>query len=42
MEEKDSVHLIKNIIYTKENIIMDYFESHFRGNKGKFVVELYK
>ncbi|MHC2995051.1 MAG: GntR family transcriptional regulator [Candidatus Atribacteria bacterium] len=42
MEENASVHLIKNIIYTKENIIMDYFESHFKGDKGKFVVELCK
>jgi len=42
IKENAPVHLIKNIIYTKENIIMDYFESHFRGDKGKFVVELYK
>lgn len=36
------VHLMKNITYTKENIVMDYFESHFRGDKGRVQVELYK
>jgi len=34
---------MKNITYTntKENIVMEYFESHFRGDKGKVQVELY-
>ena len=35
------MHLMGNITYTKENIIMDYFESRFRGDKGKVKVELY-
>ena len=42
IKEGAPVHLMKNITYTKENIIMDYFESHFRGDKGKVQVELYK
>ena len=41
-ENAAPVHLMKEITYTKENIIMDYFESHFRGNKGRVQVELYK
>ena len=43
IKEGAPVHLMKNITYTntKENI-MDYFESHFRGDKGKVQVELYK
>jgi len=36
------VHLMKNITFTKENIVMDYFESYFRGDKGRVQVELYK
>ncbi|MDI3547286.1 MAG: GntR family transcriptional regulator, N-acetylglucosamine utilization regulator [Halanaerobiales bacterium] len=42
IEEGAPIHLMQNITYTKENIIMDYFESHFRGDKGKVMVELYK
>jgi len=42
IEEGDPVHLMKNITYTENNVIMDYFESHFRGDKGKIMVELYK
>ena len=32
--------LMKNITYTKDGIIMDYFESRFRGDKGKVKVDL--
>jgi len=35
------MHLMQNITYTKDNIAMDYFESRFRGDKGKVRVELY-
>ena len=42
IKEGAPVHLMKNITYTKENIVMDYFESHFRGDKGKITVELYR
>jgi len=42
IKEGAPVHLMKNITYTKENTIMDYFESHFRGDKGRVQVELYK
>ena len=42
IKEGVSIHLIKNITCTRENIVMDYFESHFRGDKGKIQVELYK
>ena len=44
IKEGAPIHLMKNITYTntKENIVMDYFESHFRGDKGKVQVELYK
>ena len=42
IKESAPVHLMKNITYTKENTIMDYFESHFRGDKGRVQVELYK
>ena len=42
IKESAPVHLMKNITYTKENAIMDYFESHFRGDKGRVQVELYK
>jgi len=37
----DPMHLMQNVTYTKDNIIMDYFESHFRGDKGKVKVVLY-
>ena len=42
IKEDAPIHLMKNITCTKENVIMDYFESHFRGDKGKVQVELYK
>jgi len=42
IKESAPVHLMKNITYTKENVIIDYFESHFRGDKGRVQVELYK
>jgi len=42
IEENAPVHLMKDVTYTKENVIMDYFESHFRGDKGKVTVEIYK
>jgi len=35
------MHLMQNITYTKDNITMDYFESRFRGDKGKVRVVLY-
>jgi len=31
---------MKNITYTPENTIMDYFQSRFRGDKGKIKVNL--
>ncbi len=36
------IHFMQNLTYNKENIIIDYFESRFRGDKGKVTVELYK
>ena len=43
IEKGAPVHLMQNITYTEDNnIVMDYFESHFRGDKGKVMVELYK
>jgi len=42
IKEGAPVHLMRNITYTKENVIMDYFESNFRGDKGKITVEIYK
>jgi DNA-binding GntR family transcriptional regulator len=35
------MHFMQNITYTKDNIAMDYFESRFRGDKGKVRVVLY-
>lgn len=35
------MQLMKNITYTKENVVMDYFVSRFRGDKGKVKVELH-
>jgi len=35
------LHLMQNITYTEENVVIDYFESRFRGDKGKVKVELY-
>ncbi len=34
------VIFMKNITYTPENTIMDYFQSRFRGDKGKIKVNL--
>jgi GntR family transcriptional regulator len=42
IKEGAPVHLMSNITYTKENEIMDYFKSNFRGDKGKVTVEIYK
>lgn len=42
IKEGAPIQLIREITYTKENVIMDYFECRFRGDKGKIVVELYK
>lgn len=36
------IHFMQNLTYNRNNIIMDYFESRFRGDKGKVNVELYK
>ena len=35
------MHLMQNITYTNDNVAMDYFESRFRGDKGKVRVVLY-
>ncbi|MTI58617.1 MAG: GntR family transcriptional regulator [Firmicutes bacterium] len=35
------IHLMKNLTYNSDGIIIDYFESRFRGDKGKVTVELY-
>jgi len=35
------MQLMQNITYTKDNIAMDYFESRFRGDKGKVRVIVY-
>jgi len=34
------VFFMKNITYTPQNMIMDYFQSRFRGDKGKIKVNL--
>lgn len=41
VEEGSPIHLMENVTYNKEGVIMDYFESRFRGDKGKVQVELY-
>ncbi|NLJ38296.1 MAG: GntR family transcriptional regulator [Candidatus Atribacteria bacterium] len=35
------VIFMKNITFTPENTIMDYFQSRFRGDKGKIKVEVF-
>jgi len=35
------MQLMQNVTFTKDNIIVDYFKSRFRGDKGKFKVEVY-
>lgn len=35
------IHLMENITYDQNDNPMDYFESRFRGDKGKVQVELY-
>jgi GntR family transcriptional regulator len=42
IEEGAPIHFMQNITYDKDNLIIDYFESRFRGDKGKVTVELYK
>ncbi len=34
------IHLMKNITYAQSGVIFDYFESRFRGDKGKIKVRL--
>lgn len=41
IEEGSPIHLMENITYDKKGRVMDYFESRFRGDKGKVQVELY-
>jgi GntR family transcriptional regulator len=41
ISEGAPVILMKNITYTPENTIMDYFQSRFRGDKGKIKVEVF-
>ncbi|MFW5889726.1 MAG: GntR family transcriptional regulator [Bacillota bacterium] len=41
IKQGSPVHLMKNITYTEKNVVMDYFESHLKGDKGKVKVELY-
>lgn len=40
-QEGAPIHLMENITYDQNNRPMDYFESRFRGDKGKIQVELY-
>ena len=35
------MQLMQNITYTRDGTVMDYFESRFRGDKGKVNVELH-
>lgn len=35
------MQLMQNITYTSDEVIMDYYESRFRGDKGKVKVELH-
>jgi len=41
IEEGAPIHLMEDITYDQNNEPMDYFESRFRGDKGKVKVELY-
>ena len=40
VEEGSPIHLMKNVTYTKDGTPMDYFESRFRGDRGKVRVQL--
>jgi len=40
VEEGSPIHLMKNLSYSSEGIPMDYFESRFRGDRGKVRVKL--
>ncbi len=42
IEEGAPIHLMQNVTYDRENVIIDYYESRFRGDKGQIKVELYK
>lgn len=41
IKEGSAMFLMKNITYSSDNLAMDYFESHFRGDKGKVKVKLH-
>ncbi|MEI6157302.1 MAG: UTRA domain-containing protein, partial [Atribacterota bacterium] len=41
VSEGAPIIFMKNITYTTENIIMDYFQSRFRADKGKIKVEVF-
>lgn len=40
IEKGEPIHLMKNVTYDKSGTIFDYFESRFRGDKGKIKVRL--
>lgn len=40
VDEGSPIHLMKNVTYTEDGTPMDYFESRFRGDRGKMRVQL--
>ncbi len=42
IDEGAPIHFMQNVTFDKNGRIIDYFESHFRGDKGKVTVELYR
>ncbi|MFW6409923.1 MAG: GntR family transcriptional regulator [Halanaerobiales bacterium] len=40
VEKGAPLHLLSSVTYTRDDKIMDYFESRFRGDKGKVKVEV--
>jgi len=41
IDENQPMFLMKNLTYSTDDVAIDYFESHFRGDKGKVKVELH-